>query len=224
LHGRQTTDIKHNACPNFHWESQNLMTRGFWSSSFLCYFTNGQTTTGTNHFPYFWMFSSFFYAEVRPSFKRLYHSRVCVVLMASSPNTYFNISKVSENVFSTLQPNFTQKCCSWKSPILNSWKIHRANKTHVHSNRHSTMTKQTRTIRFVVIAYGNPLQWSATSGISLHLGVGTIIQKFGNSMDWLSILHELRRQTTPVYYSLSSSFWPQFGISGINIRSCILFR
>ena len=30
--------------------SENLMKRGFWTSNFLCYFTNGQTMFGMNHF------------------------------------------------------------------------------------------------------------------------------------------------------------------------------
>jgi len=81
--------------------SQNLMTLSFWNSNVLCYFTNGQTTIGTNHFPTFWIFSSFFdivgpkrslsSVEVQPSFKkRLYHWWVCVILTASSPNACFN--------------------------------------------------------------------------------------------------------------------------------------
>jgi len=49
------------------------------------------------------MFSSFFFGaeglperslstKVQPSLKRLYHSRVCAVLMTSFPNGYFNIN------------------------------------------------------------------------------------------------------------------------------------
>ena len=58
---------------------------------------------------------------------------VRVLLMASSPNACFNVSKVSENVFPNLKQNFTQTRCSGNSPILNSRKIRRASKTHVHS-------------------------------------------------------------------------------------------
>ena len=64
----------------------------------------------------------------------LYHSRVCVLLMASSQNPCFNISKVSENVFPNLKQNIIQTCCLGKSLILNRRKIRRASKTRVHSN------------------------------------------------------------------------------------------
>jgi hypothetical protein len=30
--------------------SENLITNGFWNSTFLCYFMNGQTTIGVRHF------------------------------------------------------------------------------------------------------------------------------------------------------------------------------
>jgi len=33
--------------------SENLTTRAFLNSSFLCYYTKGQTTIGTKHFPNF---------------------------------------------------------------------------------------------------------------------------------------------------------------------------
>ena len=139
--------------------SENLMTCGYWNSNFLCYFKNVQTIIGTNHFPNF-TYSSFFYVEghpksipssnkVWPSLKHLYHSWVCVLLMASSPKACFNILKVSENVFLNLKQNFIQTCCSWKSPTLNHRNIHRASMTCIHCNRHSTKTKQIRMIQFV---------------------------------------------------------------------------
>ena len=88
----------HDACPNVWWESH-------WNSNVLGDFTNGQTTIGTNHFPTFWIFSSFFYivgrkcslssVAVWPSFERWYRWWVCVLLTASFPNACFNISKVS---------------------------------------------------------------------------------------------------------------------------------
>ena len=40
-----------------------------------------------------------------PSLKCLYHSWVCVLLMASSPNACFNILKVSKNIFPNLKQN-----------------------------------------------------------------------------------------------------------------------
>jgi hypothetical protein len=100
-----------------------------------------------------------------------------------------NVSEVPENVFPNLKQYFTQTRCSWKSPILNHWRIRQASKTHVHSNRRSTMTKQTRMIRFVAFAYGNLLLHSATSGTSLHHRVGPLIQKLGNFMDWLHTVY-----------------------------------
>ena len=121
--------------------------------------------------------------DVQPSLEHSYHSWVCVLLMAFSQNAYFNILKVSENVFPNLKQNFTQTRCSWKSPILNCWKICPASKTCLHSNRHSTVTEQTRTVRFVAFTWGNSLLCCATSGTSLHLCVGVLIQKFGNLMD-----------------------------------------
>jgi hypothetical protein len=67
-------------------------------------------------FQTFWISSSFVYAngrpersmsstELWPSLKRLYHSWVCVLLMASFQNACFNILKDSENDF----PNFHTK-------------------------------------------------------------------------------------------------------------------
>jgi len=68
------------------------------------------------------MFPTFFYVEgllecslpsteVWSSFKHLYHSWVCVLLMALSTNTHFNILKVSENVFPNQKQNFMQTHC-----------------------------------------------------------------------------------------------------------------
>ena len=74
---------------------ENPMTHGFWYSIFLCYFTNGQITIGTIHFPNFWDVFFIFCVEgchehslsteVQPSLKRLSHSWVCVLLTASCP-------------------------------------------------------------------------------------------------------------------------------------------
>ena len=134
--------------------SVNLMTRGFWNSSFLYHFTKGQTTTGMNLFPNLLDAAgrpehSLSSIDARPSLERLFHSWVCVVLIASTPNALFNTSKAPENVLPNMKQNFTETRCLWKSPILNRRKIRCASKTLVHSNRRSTMAKQTRTIRFV---------------------------------------------------------------------------
>jgi hypothetical protein len=128
----------------------------------------------------FWMFPTFFDVEVRPECSlsstevcpslHLYHSGICVQLMPLSTNAHFNILKVSEN-------------CSRKSPIHNCWKICQASKTHVHSNRNSTMTKQTRTIQLVAFTWGNSLLNSTISGTLLHLHIGAPIQNFGKCTD-----------------------------------------
>jgi len=49
--------------------------------------------------------------EHRPALRRLYHSRVRVLLMASSSNACFSISEVSEIVFLNLKLNLTQTRC-----------------------------------------------------------------------------------------------------------------
>jgi hypothetical protein len=43
--------------------------------------------------------------------------------MASLPNTCFNMSNISKNIFPNLKQNFTQTCCSWKSPFRNHYII-----------------------------------------------------------------------------------------------------
>lgn len=92
----------------------------------------------------FWMFSSFFYAhgrpecslsstEVGPPLKPLYHSRVCILLMALSLYACFNILKVSQTVFSNFHTNtllmkFTQfliaekfaKQARWAFPLIDT--------------------------------------------------------------------------------------------------------
>jgi len=134
--------------------SENLMTCGFWNSNFLCYFMDRQTTTEQITCWTFWIFPTFYDAEGRlecslsstevpPSFKHLYHSLVCVLLMAFSVNAHFNILKVSENVFPNWKQNFTQTHYQSKSPILNCWKTHQASKTYFHSKRNNAITKQT---------------------------------------------------------------------------------
>ena len=105
--------------------SVNLMTCSFWNSGFLCYFMNSQMTTGANHTPnliyvffIFWCWRlSWTFITLNWSlalFKTFVPLRGCVILMVSSPNTCFNVSKVSENVFPNLKQNFTQTCCLWK--------------------------------------------------------------------------------------------------------------
>jgi hypothetical protein len=86
------------------------MTCGFLNSRFLCYFINGQTI-GTKPlsellecFLYFFMLKVILKVhcpQVKnwPYLKHLYHSWVCVVLKASSPNACFNILIVSKNIF-----------------------------------------------------------------------------------------------------------------------------
>jgi hypothetical protein len=101
------------------------MTCSFWNSNFLCYFTNHQMTKEQITCWPFWMFPTLFYVEgrpecslpstaVQPSLKHLYHSWVCVLLVALSANTHFNILKVSQNVFPNWKQNFTQTHCSSK--------------------------------------------------------------------------------------------------------------
>jgi hypothetical protein len=48
---------------------------------------------------------------------------------------------------------------------------------HIHSNRQSTMTKQTRMIWIVAFAFGNSLLCSTTSGTLPQLCFGTLIEK-----------------------------------------------
>ena len=69
LHSADTAQIwlKHDACPNFY---ENLMTHGFWNSSFLCCFKNSQTMIGMNHFPNF--LDVFFLNKLFPSFLNSY--------------------------------------------------------------------------------------------------------------------------------------------------------
>lgn len=177
--------------------SENHITHGFWNSNFICYFTSGQTTIWVNHFPnFFFIFSSFFgvegcpehslyTTEVWPSLKSLYHLWVCVLLMTLSPNASFNISNVSESICPNLEQNFTKTRCSIKSHILNCRKMCRASKICIHSNTHSTMIKQTRMIWCVAFTKGNQLLCSTTSGTSLHLHFGMLIQKFRNFTDCL---------------------------------------
>lgn len=61
--------------------------------------------------------------EIWSSLEHLCHLWVCVLLMALSPDTCFNILKVSEIVFPNLKQNFTKTHCSWKPPNLNCSKI-----------------------------------------------------------------------------------------------------
>jgi hypothetical protein len=46
--------------------SENLMTRGFWNSRFLCCLMKGQTTIGMKHFTNFLDVFPIFYVEIRP--------------------------------------------------------------------------------------------------------------------------------------------------------------
>jgi len=78
--------------------------------------------------------------------------------MASSPNNCFNISKVSENVFPNLTQNFTQTHCQFLiAENFTEQEIHAFT-----LNRHSTMTKQTRMIRFMALAQGRSLLRNTT--------------------------------------------------------------
>ena len=107
-------------------------------------------------FQTFWMFSSFFDVESYPehSLSSIIFVKLMVscLLMASFPNGCFNIVNVSENIFPNLKQNFTPTHFSWRSPILNCWKICQGRKTCLHPNRYSTMTKQTQSIQFAIIA------------------------------------------------------------------------
>jgi hypothetical protein len=147
--------VQYNACPNFQWESHT--THGFWNSSLLCYLMNCQMTIGMNHFLNF--LDVFFIlrcrrfpehsrssTEVWPSWKCLYHSWVCVLLMALSPNTCINILKVSKK-FSLIWNKISHKHNAHKNnPLLITNKFAKPAR-HIY-----TMTKQTKTIRFVVFA------------------------------------------------------------------------
>jgi len=169
--------------------SEMLRIRGFWNSNFLFYFANGKWRLEQITFQTFRISLSFFDAEDCPvrlvsstevwlSLKRFYLSWVFVLLMASSPNACFNISKVSENAFPNLKQNFTQHVAHENHTLLIAEKS--AKQAWHAFPLIDTMSKHTRTIRFVKFAQGN-------RGISLHLHVGALIQKFGNFTDWLHI-------------------------------------
>ena len=125
---RHSTNLIATQCmPKFFRE--NPMTLGFWYSNFLCYFTNGQMTVGTIHFPNFWdVFFIFWCWTVSWTFtvnwsSALFKMFVSLMGVCSThgfiPNACFNILKASKTVFPNLRQNFTQTLAHEKSPRLN---------------------------------------------------------------------------------------------------------
>jgi len=154
--------------------SENLISCGFWNSFCLCYFMNSQTTIGTNHFPNFldvffifwcwrlsWTFivlswSLALFKMFVPLHGFVFHSWLCVPLMALSPNTCFNISKVSKT-FSLIWNKISHEHLAYENrPFLITEKYAQQAR-RVHSNRQSTTTKQTRMIWIVAFALGSSL-------------------------------------------------------------------
>ena len=99
--------LQHDACQNFQWESHDTWFLKFQLPPLL------HEWSKMNHLRTFLNVFFIFFAdghsecslpsiEVWSPLKPLYHSGVCVLVMALSPNVYFNILKVSWNDF----PNF----------------------------------------------------------------------------------------------------------------------
>ena len=176
--------------------SADLMTCSFWNSDFLCYFTNSQMMSGTNHIPNF-MFSSFFDVEGRPerslsstevwpSLKHLYQSGVVLYSWCHLQTLVLMFQK-SLKTSSQIWNKISHKHVAHENHLFIIAEKFTEQARHVHSNRHSTLTKKTRMIQFVAFTAVQCNQWT-----SLHLHFGALIQKFGNFTEWLRMLEEGR--------------------------------
>jgi hypothetical protein len=185
---KQVIWCQHNACQNFQWESHDTWFFKFQLPPLLHELS--KDNWNEVHAELFGCFLHFFMLKVilkvycpQLKFGPLYNICTTHRFALNSwlcPQTLILTFWKSLKMFSLIWNKPSHKHIAQENYCR---KICQASKTHIHSNRNRTMTKQTRTIQFVAFAWGNSLLNSTTSGTLLHLHVGVPIQKFRKCTD-----------------------------------------